>query len=172
MFLLEPLCRRGCNQTLKHLRGFFCFWLVYWKIRHSHTSNHRQNVRLMMRQAVNSLVCTNYLFADGNLNICRSNWMALEHYQTYSLSSSEMYVTNNTFTMVFLKVSLTKNVLKYLENSFYLFLHGPLWHTLLWSYEWATIKLISRAKRDYFSYMMELIVMWTLSIHWHMIVKL
>ena len=97
MFLLEPLCIRGCNQTLKHLRGFFCFWLIYWKIRHSHTSNHRQNVRLMMRQAVNSLVCTNYLFADGNLNICRSNWMALEHYQTYSLSCSEMYITNNAF---------------------------------------------------------------------------
>lgn len=29
-----------------------------------------------------------------------------------------MYITRNTFTMVFLKVDLTKNVLKYLENSF------------------------------------------------------
>lgn len=34
-------------------------------------------------------------------------------------------MTNNIFARVFLKVALTKNVLKYLENSFYLFPHIP-----------------------------------------------
>lgn len=161
MFILEPLCIRECNQTLKHLHGLSWLWLVYWKIRrHSHTSNHRWDIQLMMRKAVKPLVYISYLFAERNLNICRNDWMTLEHYHTWWLSFCKMYISDNTFTMVFLKVDLIKNVLKYLENSSYLFPHVSSVRYLLWDCERATIKLISRAKRDYFSHMIDLILIW------------